>query len=537
MPADTVTPTLQLVPTYTPTAVSRPTIPPALFESGAGQGVTDAVIEAKETFGDGRSYHLLRHGATVTAKLTFPNTRSDRLFEIPAGYRPMTEVRRELRGYTASPGGGDRIRTGLTHYIYVYSGGTVVDAGGFVETSAGEILSDALQQVTLEWVTATEETEGSFDTPDEHHDGTWALAKGGIHVFGLISASRSPVPPTVRTQPAVLFTLPESFRPAVEVTAAAWGRAVDVLGQPTDPVGSVSLRLTVAPDGTVRYLADAALADVEYLAFDQGISWETAVSPDRIVLERIHQAIAQDPGDAVRLNWGRADVPLHQWSGVSTDAFGRVTHLKLAGKRLDGHIPADISELRALRFLHLGTKYDDYPNRLTLDADALCRLTNLEDLDLSLQPVEGQLPACWSQLKNLVSLILFHTHFTGPLPPEWAALTQLEVLDLRSVLVSGILPPAWQGMASLERLQLDNPLLEGSLPAAWSEMASLRVIEIVGTPVRGPLPASWAEMPRLEFLALPHTAINEGIPPAWARMASSTVIEIDGESIDIAALR
>ncbi len=308
------------------------------------------------------------------------------------------------------------------------------------------------------------------------------------------------------------------------------------MGRPVEPAWTVPFRMAVSPDGTVRYLDDTTLDDVAYLAFSLLLSWETAVSPDRAVLDKIYEALIFDP--AWLSQWGHTDVPLSEWRGVSTNAFGRVTHLEWAGFRLRGHIPDAIGDLDALQVLQISTTIGATraENHVTLNLNVLCQLTNLIELDLSWQPLEGHLPACWSQLEQLKTLNLRGTNVSGPLPPEWATLKQLETIDLVQTNVSGTLPPEWHAMGNLERLKLNSPNLTGSLPAAWSEMASIRIIDIRGTPLRDPLPASWADMPRLEYLYLWLTNISGDIPSAWSRLANRTVVEIEGRDINLAAL-
>ncbi len=175
------------------------------------------------------------------------------------------------------------------------------------------------------------------------------------------------------------------------------------MGRPADPAWNLPFKFAASPDGSVRYLDDTQLNIMGYLAFSLDLSWETEVSADRAAMDVIHQALWQDAFVPARLAlWGRADLLLNEWRGVSTDAFGRVTHLELAVFGLDGHIPEAVGDLNAFQMLQLGTTFSGmFPTRLARVSDSLCRLTNLKDLDLSWQPVEGHLPAFWSQLENL----------------------------------------------------------------------------------------------------------------------------------------
>ena len=58
----------------------------------------------------------------------------------------------------------------------------MADGGRYVEGYAPGGYRYGCQQVTLEWLTATEETKEDFNNLAEHRVGSWDLAKGGILV-------------------------------------------------------------------------------------------------------------------------------------------------------------------------------------------------------------------------------------------------------------------------------------------------------------------------------------------------------------------
>ena len=56
-------------------------------------------------------------------------------------------------------------------------------------------------------------------------------------------------------------------------------------------------------------------------------------------------------------NW-KSDEPLSTWYGVTVDASGRVTELRLANNRLSGALPAELADLKNLRLLVLSLNYE-----------------------------------------------------------------------------------------------------------------------------------------------------------------------------------
>ena len=455
--------------------------------------------------------------------------------QVPEGFRPLTRIRRETIAYIGDPSSSDSDRAGSVEYVSVYPDGTVIDGGGHIEDILGGKGTSGAS-FSLEWFTATHAADGVFDNQAEHHGGQLRVLRGGHHVRAHIATDRSPVQYWARQAPADLFRVPAGFRPHIPVVRTVEGTVVDANGIPVNPSRVVVFKVTVAPDGTVRYVDGEQLDDVGYLAYAFQAVWETAVSPDRAVLEEL---MAKANFRLLRItantNWGRADVPLAQWGGVSTDAFGRVTHLNLKGFGGRGDLPPSVGQLNALRTLNLSNG-EIILNEFTSVPATLAELAHLESLILDGQPVTGVLPAEWSRLTNLRTLSLRGTRFTGPLPPEWSQLEQLEVLDLKTK-VGGRLPPAWSDMKNLEALTFSSPNLEGPLPVAWAAMPQLRGLDIRGTPLTGSLPPEWGSMPRLESVLLWGTNIDPVVPTVWAMSRSLRLVRMDNLQINRYALK
>ena len=87
-------------------------------------------------------------------------------------------------------------------------------------------------------------------------------------------------------------------------------------------------------------------------------------------------------------NW-LSDRPVGEWFGVTTDANGRVTELRLRHNVLKGELPPELGNLAELRILSLGG-------------------TGLS----------GEIPPELGNLTNLIELWLWGNELIGELPPE-----------------------------------------------------------------------------------------------------------------------
>ena len=105
-------------------------------------------------------------------------------------------------------------------------------------------------------------------------------------VYVSFSTARSPVQYFAREQPEVLFTIPEGFRPATDITwdITAWHVQSDGTLHPTrrDPH---AFRMSVDTEGRVRYVDDPGVEGVGYLRYHSALAWPLA-GTDPLVCER-----------------------------------------------------------------------------------------------------------------------------------------------------------------------------------------------------------------------------------------------------------
>ena len=120
---------------------------------------------------------------------------------------------------------------------------------------------------------------------------------------------------------------------------------------------------------------------------------------DRDILKAFYDA-AGGPNWTNRDNW-LTNAPLGQWRGVTANAQGHVTGIRLGGNSLSGPIPAELGGV-----------------------------ADLEALDLSGNRLSGPIPPELGGLASLRSLDLGSNELSGPIPAELGGVADLETLYL-----------------------------------------------------------------------------------------------------------
>jgi len=202
---------------------------------------------------------------------------------------------------------------------------------------------------------------------------------------------------------------------------------------------------TVDASGLVTAVADGVATIAASSGTARGTAEITVIATDRAVLVALYDA-TNGAGWLENDGW-LSDRPLGEWHGVTADADGRVTALRLAASNLVGSIPP-----------------------------ALGSLTRLETLDFERNTLAGPIPPELGRLASLRSLILGVNRLTGGIPPELGALADLEVLRLRRNGLTGPVPSELSRLRNLRRLGLERNGLTGSIPQGFLELDRLQTI-------------------------------------------------------------
>ena len=225
--------------------------------------------------------------------------------------------------------------------------------------------------------TPTLTVSGAYDNLAENYNGTFHLRREGNAVYATFRTDRSPVRFLARDQPEVLLTVPEGFRPAMDVTWEVGARPIhkDGTSRSDQPERRV-FRMRVDTAGQVRYVDDAGVEGAGYLGYDTVLAWPLAGTEPRVcdhhrniregILAAV-QALEDIPVPCTQVDW--THLARIRTLSLDTGTVG-VTRHDLLG----------LTNLAALRMLSIhGTTY---PN------DLLAHTPRLQTLQIKANALE-----------------------------------------------------------------------------------------------------------------------------------------------------
>jgi len=358
-------------------------------------------------------------------------------------------------------------------------------------------------------------------------DGLAGLA--GLMALVILSAAacgdETTAPPT--TSPNRRPT-PTSTIPAQEL-AAGDTLTVDAAAYFTDPDGDALTFSVETSDagvasaslsGTVVTVAGVAPGEARVTirardprALQARLDFDVLVpellTADHAVLRTLYEATGGE-GWINDDNWltGR---PLDTWYGVSVDAEGRVTDLRLDFNGLEGELPPELGELDRLQSLVLSR------NELAGSIPPeLGRLQILLRLDLRDNGFDGKIPSLIGGFGYLDQLDLSDNGFTGPIPAALGNLRTARLLDLSGNDLAGPIPSELGDLGQLQVLLLMQNDLEGPVPEAFGRLAALRVLNLSGNAgLSGPLPVALTSIRGLAQVHLGGSALCAPAEPAF----------------------
>ncbi|KAK2352003.1 putative leucine-rich repeat receptor serine/threonine-protein kinase [Trifolium repens] len=160
----------------------------------------------------------------------------------------------------------------------------------------------------------------------------------------------------------------------------------------------------------------------------------------------------------------------------------------------------------------------------TLPPD-LVRLPFLQEIDLTLNYLNGTIPKQWATL-NLVNISFYGNRLSGSIPKEFGNITTLKTLVLEFNQLSGNLPPELGSLSQIERLLLSSNNFTGVLPATFANLTALKQFRIGDSQLSGTIPNFIQNWIHLEMLVIRGSGLSGPIPAGISLLKNLTDLTI-----------
>ena len=172
--------------------------------------------------------------------------------------------------------------------------------------------------------------------------------------------------------------------------------------------------------------------------------------------------------------------------------WNNLRSLKLYSNKLQGSLPIPPPAI---------IEYQVRNNKLTGEIpEAICNLTSLSVLDLSINNLSGKLPRCLGKKSSTASVMnLRNNSFSGDIPETFTSACSLRVVDFSQNKLEGKIPKSLANCTELEILNLEQNNINDVFPSWLGVLPVLRVMILRSNGLHGVVenPETNVEFPRL----------------------------------------
>ncbi|XP_035541523.1 receptor-like protein 3 [Juglans regia] len=280
------------------------------------------------------------------------------------------------------------------------------------------------------------------------------------------------------------------------------------------------------------------------------------------------------------LNWSATDCC--HWEGISCDHKGRVTHISLPSKGLEGSVSPFLGNLTSLS--HLNLSHNSLSDSLPLGF--FSSLNQLEVLDLSHNHLVGNISLLFSpngswpasirtidisnnefngwiqssflqQAWNLIELNVCKNSFQGPIPSSPCINSpNLRLLDFSGNNHSGEIPRGLGGCSklkifragfnsltkslphdmysatALEEISIPSNYLSGSINDGIVNLTKLSNLDLSDNKFGGKLPLDFAKLSNLKHLHLRNNFLTGSLPPSLMNCTNLIQLDLRNNSLE-----
>ncbi|KAL4277590.1 hypothetical protein S245_072220 [Arachis hypogaea] len=185
-----------------------------------------------------------------------------------------------------------------------------------------------------------------------------------------------------------------------------------------------------------------------------------------------------------------------------------------------------------------------------------CIRHDLENLDLSENEFNDQLPSWLGQLKNLGNLYLKDNFFYGPIPSSFGKLLKLknlylsnnklegglpdfmvqlvnlQVVDLSNNSFNGTITQNLEQLVNLQNFDISYNYLKGIIPQNLGQLVNLQVFDVSNNYLTGSIPSSLGQLINLTFLDLSNNYLKGIIPPSLNQLVNLNRLDLSRNKLD-----
>lgn len=227
--------------------------------------------------------------------------------------------------------------------------------------------------------------------------------------------------------------------------------------------------------------------------------------------------------------WGKENVPVEEWEGISTYDDGRVKSIIFKepnnmGGLNGGSLSPEIGKLKKLQKLVIKTGNF----QKTKLPETIGELKELKELTLTALMMNGELPASLFNLKNLTVLELQNNSFSGNLPERLSELTELTVLNFDRNSFEGTIPESWKSLTKLTRITLSyDKGLTGPIDVIYS-LKALEYVYMNDCTFSGELKKEITGLTNLVRLNLSNNNLTGNLPAELPAMPKLEKVYVEG---------
>ncbi|KAG5107892.1 hypothetical protein JHK84_044799 [Glycine max] len=181
-------------------------------------------------------------------------------------------------------------------------------------------------------------------------------------------------------------------------------------------------------------------------------------------------------------------------------------NLDLSRSNLTGHIPRGLFMLKNLSTLYL------FQNKLSGEIPGVVEASNLTEIDLAENNLEGKIPHDFGKLQKLTLLSLSLNNLSGEIPQSVGRIPSLIYFQVMFNNLSGILPPDFGLYSELKTFLVANNSFTGRLPENLCYHGQLLNLTTYDNYLSGELPESIGHCSSLKDLKIYSNEFSGSIP-------------------------